>query len=61
MIEFPLNTHLYFYVNIEKQEIKQTTYKYILNDELEYELHINNTIWDIKYVKKWNCSLLNCC
>jgi len=53
-IDFPENTVLYMNKYNGKYDILLIDKVYgIYNDVKYYELHINNTIWDIRFDTKW--------
>jgi hypothetical protein len=54
-IDFPEKTVLYFYKYKSKYDVMYRDKIYSLyNDEIEhYELHINDTVWDIKFDTIW--------
>jgi hypothetical protein len=51
--DFPNNTNLYFYSNTYKKNIvEKSTQKYIINNDICYELHIDNIMLTIKNHRK---------
>ena len=54
-IDFPEKTVLYFYKCNRKHDVMYTNNIYYLyNDGIEhYELHINRTVWDIRFDTEW--------
>lgn len=56
MIDFPEKTVLYFYKCNRKHDVMYTNNIYYLynDDGIEhYELHINRTVWDIRFDTEW--------
>jgi len=56
--DFPNNTNLYFYSNTQKNIVEKSNQKYIINNDIYYELQIDNVIWALKNERKWNSELL---
>ena len=55
---FPNNTILYFYINGQKNILEKSNHKYLIKNDIYYELQINNIIWSIKNERKWDYELL---
>ena len=58
--DFPDNTSLYFYSYAQKNIVEKSTQKYIIKNDVHYELQIDNVIWGITNERRWNCDLLRC-
>jgi hypothetical protein len=56
--DFPDNTILYFYSNIQKNIVEKSNQKYIIKNDIYYELQINNIVWGVTNERRWNCDLL---
>ena len=57
--DFPDNTILYFYItSTEKNILEKSNQKYVIKNDIHYELQINNIIWSIKNERKWDYKLL---
>jgi hypothetical protein len=56
--DFPDNTTLYFYSNAQKNIVEKSNQKYIIKNDIYYELQINNIIWGVSDNRKWNYELL---
>jgi len=59
IIDFPDNTNLYFYIHWQKNKVEKINNKYIIANHIYYELQINDVIWSVENVRKWDYALLN--
>ena len=57
-IDFPTNTTLYCYSNEEKNIVECINNRYIMYNDIDYDLHINDVIWSIENKQMWNYQLL---
>ena len=56
--DFPDNTNLYFYSNTQKNIVEKSNQKYIINNDIYYELQIDNVRWAVTNERKWYYALL---
>jgi hypothetical protein len=57
IIDFPENAIVYFYDNETKNILEKINQKYYINNDMNYELQINNIVWSIKNERKWDFEL----
>lgn len=55
--DFPENAIVYFYNNETKNILEKSNQTYIIINDVNYELQINNIIWSIKNERKWDFEL----
>ncbi len=56
--DFPDNTIVYFYSNTQKIILEQSNHKYVIKNDIHYELQIDNITWSIKNERKWDYQLV---
>ena len=58
--DFPDNTTLYFYSNSNTQKniVEKSNQKYIIKNDIYYELQIDNVKWAVTNERRWNYGLL---
>jgi hypothetical protein len=57
-IDFPSDTNLHFCIGSQKYMVEQRANKFIIHDDICYELQIGNVIWRVENEKKWDYSFI---